>query len=1560
MAATVKPAVPPVKVINTAVGLEGDAGSSSDNDELPALVSAAIRRVESFESDSEATRNLPTTATAITMPVQYTSSLLRDFMAKTQQLLGKQELNEISVPEEEIAGSCSQKKPAGVEVLPKTETTVVEELVPVKRKRGRPKKVVVDGAGVVGPIPTKTDKISSRLKMITSDSPDSGILSISHSPTNNSPRLPNHRKSVAGRSAGPALVKSRSNSVPKINITNLEKTIYATERVLYPPRNVRRGRPPLNKNKQLKPPDPPPVPVDPIWKKIDITKKFRRPSTNGYKSDCGGVSGGPSVVVCSKVLAAQCGYTSDYGSVRKNRNQSGYRSDYSTKSRKSGYRSDYSVKGDACGYKSDCSVRHRKKVRRKRRTKSIHISGSNSSRQKPVITEQDILQLAGLSLGNSSEEEVGPGKVNKVPEQSTTSLLSNLQPFSLSKRVDFGQKNQLNRFATISGNYAKFSKSDFDKELINNLKMLNNNNSIRLSSPASTISSKADVSSTNTKPKTKQPIITKADIENFNHFDSNVLPLLDLQMKQKGGMGRSASIRSRRSSAVSRCSSRSTSSRHPFRRHRRRKTKTRSLPSIAKSGEEDKYQDIDELVTKFSESCKIIEIRRGVTEVVENKEKDTPKTAHKRVTKKRKGSENADQNPAGKRRNKKLQSTQSPDDHKLPLKKRHYLLTPGEKGDKEPKENVEEIDQEDVPLTERKLEAKSSKYNDNEAGTKQPQRAVTPKKRHLLEQKNLPQANNPVTSTPLKNLVDQLEKTADKSAVDHSPITPGRGKRLDSVAKKQLDAKRVDSKKLEITKKPENLSKKIEIKKMDIITKKMDIIKKDVLYKKRGPKPTPPTTPKTQSQGGAKDKKPSPIPPPGIFEPSVDLELQIPMSTITIPLSMKSSMKRSPLLSPLGKKKRRKVNRTGFPTAKKKKKFKLSTNLTDTDKSQLDTTSSLDDSIKCDRVPTEGEASDNFIERNRKPRLSVVSLERLQDPSLESPKRSLRLRDDSQEPKKRTRDESQESAKGSRAKKLKTEEAKDESKELSPTKLAKKRGRKKLSVIISEQEQRVAEEATERQNSILLDEMSLQKRQSIRNIAKSLMNEKEETVKMAEKVEKPPTLEQKRKRKMSMMVPREVREVTPVNIVPIEPVKEESPTAPKDIQPATTIVELEQEPLPIDDDVESIRTETPSSEISERTGRKIQRNKKKYLIAGLFSDYYKETYGEKSQKSFKDDQPPPPALLPPPPYCEKFFRQTEIDFQLPYDLWFAHENQKLPGRDTVASWNFKKIRTNVYIDIRPNPNTDQPSCSCKTQSNCGDDCLNRLVYSECSPDTCPCGERCQNTKIQKHEYSSGLERFMTENKGWGVRTKQAIQKSSFIIEYLGEVVTEREFKDRMASLYVRDTHHYCLHLDGELVIDGHRMGSDCRFVNHSCTPNCEMQKWSVNGLSRMCLFAMRDIRPGEELTYDYNFALYNPSEGQPCRCETEDCRGVIGGKSQRVVKPQEGNGSGKEDLTAVKSGRARKRQAKKNQCQMTAKIRATTPLFHVPTSKEQSIIRESHCFLMRNLLKVRMKKFYYF
>ncbi|KAJ8665327.1 hypothetical protein QAD02_006989 [Eretmocerus hayati] len=427
----------------------------------------------------------------------------------------------------------------------------------------------------------------------------------------------------------------------------------------------------------------------------------------------------------------------------------------------------------------------------------------------------------------------------------------------------------------------------------------------------------------------------------------------------------------------------------------------------------------------------------------------------------------------------------------------------------------------------------------------------------------------------------------------------------------------------------------------------------------------------------------------------------------------------------------------------------------------------------------------------------------------------------------------------------------------------------------------------------------------------------------------------------------------------------------------------------------------PSSDDHDKTGgsttgrRKQPKWKKRYLQAGLFSDFFKEDEPRKvsssdasKSKYVYDPAEHPHGLLPPPYHCGKFLRQRKIPFQLPYDLWWLHTHSRLPGRDLVPSWNYRKIRSNVYYDVKPIMLYEAQACECKPEAGCGDDCINRMVFSECSPQLCPCGDRCKNQKIQKHGWAPGLQRFMTDSKGWGVRTNQPIKTGEFILEYVGEVVSEREFKARMATRYANDTHHYCLHLDGGLVIDGHRMGGDGRFVNHSCEPNCEMQKWSVHGLPRMALFASRNIDAGEELTYDYNFALFNPSEGQECRCGSDECRGVIGGKSQRVARPSApvNQSRGLENYDKRAGGRPRKNSRKANSssvCQSPAKqsLNSTTTAVSdgkkslckkrrlgpdgkplpAPTPKPMShqqrcYVLQHRCFLVRNIEKIRKNK----
>lgn len=72
------------------------------------------------------------------------------------------------------------------------------------------------------------------------------------------------------------------------------------------------------------------------------------------------------------------------------------------------------------------------------------------------------------------------------------------------------------------------------------------------------------------------------------------------------------------------------------------------------------------------------------------------------------------------------------------------------------------------------------------------------------------------------------------------------------------------------------------------------------------------------------------------------------------------------------------------------------------------------------------------------------------------------------------------------------------------------------------------------------------------------------------------------------------------------------------------------------------------------------------------------------------------------------------------------------------------------------------------------------------------------------------------------------------------------------------------------------------FTDHSCAPNCETQKWTVNGDTRIGLFALCDIEAGEELTFNYNLA----SDGETrkvCLCGAPNCSGFIGLKAQKQL-----------------------------------------------------------------------------
>ena len=84
---------------------------------------------------------------------------------------------------------------------------------------------------------------------------------------------------------------------------------------------------------------------------------------------------------------------------------------------------------------------------------------------------------------------------------------------------------------------------------------------------------------------------------------------------------------------------------------------------------------------------------------------------------------------------------------------------------------------------------------------------------------------------------------------------------------------------------------------------------------------------------------------------------------------------------------------------------------------------------------------------------------------------------------------------------------------------------------------------------------------------------------------------------------------------------------------------------------------------------------------------------------------------------------------------------------------------------------------------------------------------------------------------------------------------------------------------GAQFIDATKKGAIARFANHSCDPNCYVDKWIVGDKLRIGIFALRPVRAGEELVFNYNVDRYG-ADPQPCYCGEPNCAGFIGGKTQ--------------------------------------------------------------------------------
>ncbi|XP_030601999.1 histone-lysine N-methyltransferase, H3 lysine-36 and H4 lysine-20 specific isoform X2 [Archocentrus centrarchus] len=201
-----------------------------------------------------------------------------------------------------------------------------------------------------------------------------------------------------------------------------------------------------------------------------------------------------------------------------------------------------------------------------------------------------------------------------------------------------------------------------------------------------------------------------------------------------------------------------------------------------------------------------------------------------------------------------------------------------------------------------------------------------------------------------------------------------------------------------------------------------------------------------------------------------------------------------------------------------------------------------------------------------------------------------------------------------------------------------------------------------------------------------------------------------------------------------------------------------------------------------------------------------------------------------------------------------------------------------------------PRCNCKAtdESPCGMDseCINRMLLYECHPQVCPAGDRCLNQAFTKRQYSQ-VEIFRTLSRGWGLRCVHDIKKGQFVSEYVGEVIDEEECRSRIRHAQDNNIcNFYMLTLDKDRIIDAGPKGNEARFMNHSCQPNCETQKWTVNGDTRVGLFALIDIAAGTELTFNYNLECLG-NRKTVCKCGAPNCSGFLGLRPKNNPPPDD-------------------------------------------------------------------------
>lgn len=182
---------------------------------------------------------------------------------------------------------------------------------------------------------------------------------------------------------------------------------------------------------------------------------------------------------------------------------------------------------------------------------------------------------------------------------------------------------------------------------------------------------------------------------------------------------------------------------------------------------------------------------------------------------------------------------------------------------------------------------------------------------------------------------------------------------------------------------------------------------------------------------------------------------------------------------------------------------------------------------------------------------------------------------------------------------------------------------------------------------------------------------------------------------------------------------------------------------------------------------------------------------------------------------------------------------------------------------------------------------------------CGCDKQCGNRVVQRG-ITRNLQVFMTNGKGWGLRTLEDLPKGAFVCEYVGEVLTNAELFQRVSASLKGEEHSYPVLLDADwgsegvlkdeeaLCLDATHYGNVARFINHRCFDSTLVEipveiETPDHHYYHLAFFTTREVKAMEELTWDYGIDFndrVHPVKAFRCQCGSRYCRNIRRSRSE--------------------------------------------------------------------------------